>query len=319
MKRKSNEEIKKDILDRNSKANILNIRRERKNSNTRIIVKLKCECGIEFEREITHLTSKHSTCLCGHCAQKLAHNNRKNGYNKKYERMLDRFNISITDKTIDLYARDKVEVEDNENHFKFFWNVGEKIGRPLIFQPNGINYKNFKYNLLNYAKLNGYTCLDIVTKEGNTDIEIICECGKHFICNYSKFLNGRFRCNSCSVKKSKYEIIFEEFLKSNNIEYIYQYRINSCKYKKPLPFDFLIVKERLLIEIQGEQHYSPIRFRCHTQEEAEMIFEKQKLRDSIKEEFCKEKNIPLLILSYEEIMSNEFKPKTIKFIQTHTN
>ena len=84
-------------------------------------------------------------------------------------------------------------------------------------------------------------------------------------------------------------------------------------------FDFLICKNRILIEIQGEQHYSPIQFRCNTHEQAILNFEKQKIRDDIKFNFCKEKNIPLLIISYKEILNGEFKPKTIKFIQTHTD
>lgn len=315
----TNQEIENRILKKNNKANILNIRRERRNSKTRIVVKLKCECGIEFERELTHLTDKYASCLCGHCSQKLAHENRKKRYNEKYSRMLKRFNITPINNIENLYARDKIEVEDNETHYRFFWNVGEKPNRPLIFQPNGLNYKYFKYNLLKHSEINGYTCLDILTEENNTEIEVVCECGNHFKCKYSKFLNGQFRCNSCATKMSKYEKIFEEFLKENNIEYLYQYRISSCKNKKPLPFDFLISKERILVEIQGEQHYEPIQFSCHTKEEALLLFEKQQIRDKIKKDFCKEKNIPLLIISYKEILSNEFKPKIIKFIQTHTD
>ena len=315
----SNEEIRDRILSKNNNINIINIKRERRNSKTRILVKIKCECGIEFERDLTHLTHEHSSCLCGHCSQKLAHDNRKKRYNKKYERMLERFNITPLEKIENWYARDKIEVEENDTKFRFLWNVGEKPKRPLIFQPNGENYKNFKYNLLRHSEINGYTCSNILTKENDTNINVTCECGNIYSCNYSKFLNGQFRCNSCSTTMSKYEKIFEQFLKENNIEYIYQYRISSCKYKKPLPFDFLLCKQRILVEIQGEQHYFPIKFRCHTQEEAESLFEKQKIRDNIKLEFCKEKNIPLLILSYKDILSNEFNPKTKKFIQTHTN
>ena len=313
------EEIKNRILSKNNNVNFIDARREVRNSKTRIIVKLQCECGIKFERELTHLTDKRSSCLCGHCSQKLAHNNRKNRYNEKYTRLLKRLNISPINEVENLYARDKIEVVDNESGFRFFWNVGEKPKRQLIFQTNGLNYKNFKYNLLKHSEINGYTCLDIITNENNTSIDVVCECGNTFTCNYSKFLNGQFRCNSCSTKKSKYEKIFEEFLKENNIEYLYQYRISSCKYKKPLPFDFLICKNRILIEIQGEQHYSPIQFRCNTHEQAILNFEKQKIRDDIKFNFCKEKNIPLLIISYKEILNGEFKPKTIKFIQTHTD
>lgn len=318
MRKLTENEIKHRIMSKNSNVEVLDIIREKRNSKTRIIVKIRCECGIKFTRELTHLLEKQSKCLCGHCTQKLAHENRKNRYNEKYQRMLKRFNITPLYEINNFYARGKIEVVDNENGFIFFWNIGEKPKRPLIFQPNGINYKNFKYNLLKHSDINGYTCRDIITTENNTNIKVVCECGNPFICNYSKFLNGQFRCNSCATKMSKYEKIFEDFLKDNDIEYLYQYRISSCKCIKPLPFDFLICKERILVEIQGEQHYVPIRFYGETQEEANKNFELQIKRDRIKFDFCKEKNIPLLVLSYNEIMSKDFIPKTIQFIQTHS-
>ena len=48
------EEIKNRILSKNNNVNFIDARREVRNSKTRIIVKLQCECGIKFERELTH-------------------------------------------------------------------------------------------------------------------------------------------------------------------------------------------------------------------------------------------------------------------------
>lgn len=312
------ETIKNRILNKNKDANILGIRREKRSGKTRIIVKLRCKCGIEFERELTHLTYKTSTYMCKNCAQKIAKESRKARYNEKYERMLKKYKFTLVEPIKNLFARDKVEVY-TEDGFKFFWNVGEKPKKELIFQPNGINYKNFKYNLLKLAEINGYTCKDIYTTENSDNIEVVCECGEHFTCYYQRFKKGQFRCQRCSSSMSKYEKIFEEYLKSKNIEYIYQYRIASCKNIKPLPFDFLIKNQRILVEIQGEQHYSPIQFRCSSKEEAEIRFKKQKIRDEIKVNFCKEKKIPLLIISYKEILDSSYKSKVTTFIQTHTN
>ena len=42
------------------------------------------------------------------------------------------------------------------------------------------------------------------------------------------------------------------------IEFIREKRFPSCKYKIPLPFDFYIPSKKILIEYDGEQHFSSV-------------------------------------------------------------
>lgn len=316
--RVSLDDIRDRIIRQHKDVDILDINRENHNGNTKIIIKIKCKCGIIFKRELTHITSSHATCLCGHCAQKEASKNRKIRYNEKYNKMIEDLDITIINRPENLYARDKVEVEDNKTHLRFIWSIGEKIKHPLVWQPNGDNYKNFRYNLLKYANDKGYSCRDILTYKGSPKISIVCECGNLFSCDYKKFLDGQFRCIECSKHKSKYERLFETFLLDNNIEYISQYRTPLCKYKKPLAFDFFLSQQNILVEIQGEQHYKPTRFNNCSEIDAKLAFDEQQLRDTIKATFCKEHHIPLLVISCDEIKSGVFKQKTIDFIQTRT-
>ena len=75
-----------------------------------------------------------------------------------------------------------------------------------------------------------------------------------------------------------------------------QYRFNDCKNQKPLPFDFAIIKDDKvvqLVEYQGEQHYKVVDYFG-----GEKGFQKRIRNDKIKKNYCKKKNIPLLIIDY---------------------
>ena len=67
-----------------------------------------------------------------------------------------------------------------------------------------------------------------------------------------------------------------------------------------MPFDFYIKKYNLLIEVDGEGHYEPIRFNGCSKKVAEKNFKDTKKRDKIKDEYCIDNNIPLLRISYKE-------------------
>ena len=67
-----------------------------------------------------------------------------------------------------------------------------------------------------------------------------------------------------------------------------------------MPFDFVLLKDnqpKITIEYHGEQHFSK------RQKSLFGGIEKQKLqqiRDKIKEKYCEDNNIPLLIIIYKE-------------------
>ena len=66
----TNEEIIKRISKKNDKVEVLGIQRITKKGNSKIVIKLKCECGITFIRELNRLFEKKSKCLCKNCTQK---------------------------------------------------------------------------------------------------------------------------------------------------------------------------------------------------------------------------------------------------------
>ena len=67
-----------------------------------------------------------------------------------------------------------------------------------------------------------------------------------------------------------------------------------------LRFDFYLNKYNTLIEFDGQQHFRPVDFF-----NGEEGFRLTQLRDNIKNEYCKNNNIPLLRISYKEINNIE--------------
>ncbi len=134
----------------------------------------------------------------------------------------------------------------------------------------------------------------------------------------SSFIQGS-RCPKC--KSSKGEKAISEWLDKSNIFYKIQYTFEGCRDKLPLPFDFVIFNKEnkliLLIEYDGKQHFEPVNFGGISDERAKENFEKIKLHDQIKNDYCKQNNIPLLRIPYwefdniEEILKNELIKYTL--------
>lgn len=84
---------------------------------------------------------------------------------------------------------------------------------------------------------------------------IICPIHGEFEMDMSHHYRGQ-GCKECSKinKMSFNERKIANFLKENNLEYIFNYIIDKDDYLKNKPYDFYIESKNLLIEFQGEQH-----------------------------------------------------------------
>lgn len=110
----------------------------------------------------------------------------------------------------------------------------------------------------------------------------------------------RSQCPKCSNRESKGENIICNWLNKNNIKYIRQKRFNDCKDIKTLPFDFYLPTFNKCIEYDGEQHDKPVDFFGGLDG-----FKNRQYHDSIKTEYCKVNDIPLLRISYNKNIEEE--------------
>lgn len=123
------------------------------------------------------------------------------------------------------------------------------------------------------------------------------ECGNEWktkrISTRTKGKNG---CPKCKLSKGEKRI--NEILIIFNCNFSRQFWFKNCKNKNPLPFDFYLSDYNLCIEFHGIQHYEYRKINDFFGGEKE--FKKRIKNDKIKEKYCKNNNINLLIIPYWE-------------------
>lgn len=104
---------------------------------------------------------------------------------------------------------------------------------------------------------------------------------------------AHIRGNGCPMcRESKGENKISNFLTNNSIIYIRNKKFDDCKYIHKLSFDFYLPELNICIEFDGIQHFEPIKKFGGSVE-----FEKIKIRDHIKDDFCQRNNISLIRIS----------------------
>lgn len=128
-----------------------------------------------------------------------------------------------------------------------------------------------------------------------------CFCGKFFEELPARILNGHVRSCGCLITSSG-ELLIEKILCNYNIPYIKQYTFPNCKSPNNyvLRFDFGIMNNnnnnnlKCLFEFDGQQHFYPIDVFGGEEGYRETV-----IRDNIKNQYCKDNNIPLYRFNYK--------------------
>lgn len=128
-----------------------------------------------------------------------------------------------------------------------------------------------------------------------------CDCGNEVIITADALQKGNTMSCGC-LKQSQGEFLIEQILKENNIpfekeKYVFDYETGG-----KARFDFY-VNNKYAIEFDGEQHYQSNNRWWNTEE----FVEKQKIRDQVKNEYCKLNNIPLIRIPYTHKMKISLK------------
>lgn len=171
--------------------------------------------------------------------------------------------------------------------------IGQKFGKLLVLQQNQLK-----------------------SKDRHILWDCQCDCGNIRTVIGSKLLDGSVtQCQNCQLqdgfKKSNGEAQIEFLLRQNNLNFKKQYTFEDCLSPKnsKLLFDFAIFNTNnqliYLIEYDGIQHYKAIEYFG-----GEKDFLYRQKCDSIKNTYCKEHNIPLIRISYQQypITIEDLKP-----------
>ena len=200
----------------------------------------------------------------------------------------------------------KIHLRCNIDNYKWFVNynsfINKNLGCAKCAKNNKYTEKEMKTIILNRCSHMNYTLIEpFVYKNCHTRIQLECNQHKYLwktSCN--KFIHAKTGCPKCN--KSKGEILISEILTDNNIVFYEEYKFDECKYKHKLPFDFYLSEYNICIEYDGEQHYKSKKYYGGDEK-----FKLQQLKDNIKTEYCKNVNIKLIRIKYNENVMNRLE------------
>lgn len=127
----------------------------------------------------------------------------------------------------------------------------------------------------------------------STPIKYRCKCGTIHYARPNNLISGN-RCWHC--RESKGEGLIKEYLDNHNISYMMGYKYDDCRDKKPLPFDFYLSDYNICIEFDGSQHFKSSSL---WDKNGDLTIRKQ--HDKIKTNYCKNKGIKLIRISYKQV------------------
>ena len=140
--------------------------------------------------------------------------------------------------------------------------------------------------------------------------------GKHFDFEWLNTIHNRNNGSGCPyLTSSKTENLVYNLLTSKNIFFKAEESFDNCKDKKVLPFDVYLPNKNIIIECDGMQHFKAKKDFFGGKEGLKT----NKKHDRIKNNFCKENNIPILRIPYNYdpiVDKNKIESLVLDFIKT---
>lgn len=125
-----------------------------------------------------------------------------------------------------------------------------------------------------------------------------CDCGGEAIVAPGNLKNGHTQ--SCGCINSLGEEKINSYLTQHDVHFKPEYVVHIDSMKNVARYDFALLNDFndpiLLIEYHGRQHYEMASTWCDNEE----LFLERQRKDKLKEEWAKDKNIPLIIIPYWE-------------------
>lgn len=305
--------------------NLIVLERNGYDNNKKILWKCQCDCGtIKNIRGNDLKSGKILSCGCfGKEQRKIANQNKKNLEQVSFRedltgKIFGRLTVIEFDEQTTLLKKQK-----NGKSLGSWWKCQCACGNIISVQGSSlkggrtkscgclqseisrenmkkIQYKGAQTRLVDLTgqKFGKLTVIKRFVQNNNQNKplwECICDCGNMHIVDGNSLKSGSTQSCGC-IGNSRGEQIIKEILLKNNISFAQQVSFSDLKDKNVLRFDFAILddqqKIKKLIEFDGRQHFDKT---------SAWYSENQINHDLMKTNYCKEKNIPLLRISYKDI------------------
>lgn len=268
----------------------------RNRSNGKIVWKCQCDCGNISYVSISNLRNGH-TKTCGKCYNHLA-------LVKRYPR---RHIDTEQDIIGSVYGCYQVLSKSNQKSDSYNLYLCECIKchsqtLKTIAQLKALKGDHcsncHKENLIGkrYGKL---LVIEEMPYNGqHTRWKCQCDCGNITIVQKGNLISGNTFSCGC-IKRSKGELVIEDYLKTRQIPYEIEKKFNTCIFpntQELARFDFYLPELNVLIEYDGQQHFQEVSI-------FETSLETVQAHDKFKNQWCKENNIPLIRIPYTQFLN----------------
>jgi Zn finger protein HypA/HybF involved in hydrogenase expression len=264
----------------------------------KIKVKIVCYKHGIFEQQPSNHTHGAGCLQCGLVVMGLSKSQTKDGFVEKAKQVHgETYNYDLVD-----YVGNKIKVKIVcSEHGIFSQRPNDHLsnyGCPSCGSTKITTEKFIKRANQIHANKYSYEKVKVILSKKKVTIN----CPEHGY--FEQVVDYHLQGNGCpKCRESKGERFIRKVLIKAKVKFESQFIFSGCKYIRPLPFDFAIFHGNMLIgviEYQGIQHYIPQAFGSGVLSANEQ-FELVKKRDTIKLDYCKEHNIPILQISYLEV------------------
>lgn len=291
----------KKMIERTSDCILLSNEYRHVNSKLRLL----CKCGEEFETTLNNFKYRNQK-QCPQCGYKKGAEKNKLTYKevKEYIEINSGSGCKLLSKAYNR-AHDKLKVlckcgsafEVSYKEFKF----GAKqqcndCSAKIMQEKMSLNYDDVKH-YIEVDSNSGCRLLSDAYTNNRTKLKVKCKCGDVFYVDFDKFKNRKKQqCNRCSSSEGERRIA--NTLDKMKVAYQSEYSFNDLLGVGGglLRFDFAILDGEgvvvLLIEYDGEFHY--------IERPLDNPLEYRQQNDELKNQYCKNNNIPLLRIPYWE-------------------
>lgn len=285
-------------------------------SNTMTIRRLrhyKCDCqkqALEKSKVCILCEKPHkgATKLCAYC------NKKKNQLDTSIRKLIviqEKYKVKDVFSLLDKKPYILYE-KINKEHAIFLKRekrrkIEESYSKSVIYDKWTTETPQYVYDL--FTKKPHYQLITISGDKLNPNIHYVCHRCNQEQCQKFKDLSSNSG-HDCEGSKSSGEIAVEKFLKDKNIPYVIQRETLSCLNpitNRQLPYDFEIKGKKILIEVQGKQHFEFTQIFHGTIEN----FEYQLFRDNFKKQFAEKQGYQIIYINYDELSDGSFRNKIL--------
>jgi very-short-patch-repair endonuclease len=287
-------------------------------NNTEIIIKnLKnntfcCECAKKFSHKTYIIPYENS--FASHEKSKYW-NYELNNYLEfnNYIEFVKDINILFYPENISIKSKKHAWFNCDKCNHTFYNSISNitNIGRwcpyctnqKLCDNKNCLDCYNKSFASIDNSKLWNYTKNDdIIPRQvySCSDKKFWFKCDK---CNHNyeqqiKIIT-KYNCG-CPKCVNKTEAMIIDKLIQNNINFIHQYKVDWCKNKTHLPYDFYLPDYNIILECDGRQHFEDIK-------KWKSSYKLQQLKDAYKMKCANKKDINFIRIYQENIQLTQYK------------